>query len=170
MKKLLAFLFLFALVTAACSDDNDNNNGNSGPTGLTKRLIGTWDMTELSYSTQVINPLNPLNPIDVQGDAQNVDGTFIVNNQPNSVDYFYSFSIVDSLLPIPVPVQANGSGTWEVIANDTKVLLTEDGESIIYDVLVDEPARQVWSGTIPFTPPGGGPSIDSDIEFTLIKR
>lgn len=168
MKKFIALFFVLAFVAVGCSDDNNNNN--QGPTGLTKRLIGTWDMTELSYSTQIILPFNPLDPIDVSGNAENVDGTFFVSNRPKDVDYFYSFDIVDSLLPIPVPVQANGAGSWEVIANDTKVLLEEEGESIIYDVIIDEPTRQVWAGTIPFTPPGGGPSIDSDIQFTLIKR
>lgn len=167
MKKLLAILVISA-AAFGCSDDNDNNN-NNGPTGLAKRMVGTWDMTELSYSTQIPNPLDPFNPIDATGDAQNVDGVFSVRYNPDqTVVYNYSFTIVDSDIPVPVPVSRSGEAEWEVIGGNTKVVMEEDGETIIYDVITNEPNRQVWSGTVPTEFQGF--SFDSDIVFTLEKR
>lgn len=169
MKKILA-IAMSLLFLGACSKDKNNNNNNNGPTGLTGRLVGTWNMTALDYSTQVPNPLNPLSPIDLTGDAQDLEGTFTVTANPNVVVYNYSFNIVDADLPFPIPVQRSGQATWDVISNDTKVVLEENGESTIYDVITNEAARQIWAGTLPFTIPGVGITVDSDIQFTLERQ
>lgn len=169
MKRIVA-IALFLLFLGACSKDKNNNNNNNTPAGLEGRLVGSWNMTALDYSTQVPNPLDPFNPIDVTGDAQDLQGTFTVTSNPNVVVYNYSFNIVDADLPFPVPVQRSGQATWDVISNDTKVVLEEGGESIIYDVVTNEATRQVWAGTLPFTIPGAGITVNSDIQFTLEKE
>lgn len=169
MKRIVA-IALSLLFLGACSKDKNNNNNNNTPAGLEGRLVGSWNMTALDYSTQVPNPLDPFNPIDVTGDAQDLQGTFTVTSNPNVVVYNYSFNIVDADLPFPVPVQRSGQATWDVISNDTKVVLEEGGESIIYDVVTNEATRQVWAGTLPFTIPGAGITVNSDIQFTLEKE
>lgn len=169
MKRIVA-IALSLLFLGACSKDKNNNNNNNTPAGLAGRLVGSWNMTALDYSTQVPNPLDPFNPIDVTGDAQDLQGTFTVTANPNVVVYNYSFNIVDADLPFPVPVQRSGQATWDVISNDTKVVLEEGGESIIYDVVTNEATRQVWAGTLPFTIPGAGITVNSDIQFTLEKE
>lgn len=169
MKRIIA-IALSLLFLGACSKDKNNNNNNNTPAGLAGRLVGSWNMTALDYSTQVPNPLDPFNPIDVTGDAQDLQGTFTVTANPNVVVYNYSFNIVDADLPFPVPVQRSGQATWDVISNDTKVVLEEGGESIIYDVVTNEATRQVWAGTLPFTIPGAGITVNSDIQFTLEKE
>lgn len=166
MKKWIPILVL-GLATMACSDDDEDN----GPGGLTGRMIGTWDMTSLTYATSIPNPLDPFNPIVVSGSAAGVQGEFNVRYSPaQNLDYDYEFIIDDDDLLFPIPINQTGQADWQVLANNTKVMLIEDQETVIYDVLINEQNRQVWSGVIPFTISALSISVDTDIQFTLERR
>jgi hypothetical protein len=166
MKKWIPFLVL-GLATMACSDDDEDN----GPGGLTGRMIGTWDMTSLTYATSIPNPFDPFNPINAAGDATGVQGVFNVRYNPaQNLDYDYEFTIDDDDLLFPIPINRTGQANWQVLANNTKVMLIEDGETVIYDVIINDPNRQVWSGVIPFTISALSITVDTDIQFTLERR
>ena len=51
-----------------------------------------------------------------------------------NLDYDYEFIIDDDDLLFPIPINRTGQADWQVLANNTKVMLIEDQETVIYDV------------------------------------
>ncbi len=165
-------LFLVAIAAAVACKKEDSTN-DTAPVGLSTRLVGEWTMTELFYDTEIPNPAVPGTSIPLQGQAQNVSGDFSVSGNPQEVDYTLGFDVT---LPPPlsmgIPINIARSGTWIVTSNDTRVIVEDavSGELIIYEVLENEPNRQVWSSEVPFEIPGTGLTLSSDIEFTLVRK
>lgn len=70
------------------------------------------------------------------------------------MDYNYSFT-ADIVLPdgsnIPFPVSRTGGGEWYLASNDSKIFLDEDGETYTFDVISNEPNKQVLQAVLPQT-------------------
>jgi|GEM_PF-1029782 len=167
-----SLLFVTAAVGGLTGCKEDSNNNTPSQT-LEDRLVGEWTMTALFYDTEIPNPAVPGTTIPLSGNADNVSGDFIVTQNPNEVDYTLIFSVT---LPPPlvggVPINIARSGTWTVTGDEKRVIVEDasNGELILYDVLVNEPNRQVWASEVPFSIPGTGLTLFSDIEFTLERQ
>lgn len=171
MKKFLLLSVTALIGLTGCKKDDDSNPGPTTPDTLENRLVsGTWVLTEVAYSGEVPNPLDPINPIPFSGNGTNVSGDFNFSKNPYEMDFNFAFTASVAGAG-SFPVSRSGSGTWTSTSDESRVVLTPDGQDdMLFDVEVNEKNKQVWTGVVPYTlPPPFSVTIMVNVDFTLEK-
>lgn len=169
MKKFLTLAVAALVGLASCSKD-DPAPAPAAPDTLDNRLVGTWDLTSVTYSGTAPNPLNPTQSIPFSGTGTNTNGGFTFSKNPNEMDFDFGFTASANGMG-SFPISRSGSGTWTTTSDGSRVILTPTGEDdMLFDVILNQKNKQVWSGTLPYTLPAPlSITILVDAEFTLEK-
>lgn len=136
-----------------------------------QRLEGVWVLKSVKYAAELPNPQSPLQTINIEGEGEEVEGLFVLGHDPNKMDYAYNFianlQIFDSVPPIPLPIEQDGSGTWSSTSDESRIFITEEDQST-YTFIVKENSlnRQVYETTIEETLMGFI-TIEADVELTF---
>jgi hypothetical protein len=169
MKKILSLL-AFGLLTAACSNDDDNKNDNIP---MSERLPGsTWNLTTVKYFAIVPSPDNPNINLPINGNGEEVTGSFTFFTDPDNIDYNISFVASATLpdgQPVVVPIRWENEGSWSLEDNDTKIRVIAENDTLLFSVIENRPNRQVWETTVPQFIGEIGDFVDVNIEFSMVR-
>ena len=138
-----------------------------------QRLEGIWTLVAVSFETEFPDPQNPLMTIEIEGEGEDVNGTMVVGHDPNELDYSYDFlaniQLNDTVPPIPVPVERDGSGTWSATSDESRIFVNEDGQSeYTFEVEVNELNRQVYHTSVE-EKVFGVFTIEVNLELTFVR-
>jgi hypothetical protein len=164
------FIFLIAVfLTAACGKEAVFVPPESK--SFEQRLEGFWQLKEVKYAAELPNPQNPLQTINLEGEGEDVEGLFVLGHDPNNLDYAYEFvanlQVFDSIPPIPVPVEREGSGSWSSTSDESRIFVTEDDQTTYTFIIIENTlTRQVYQTTIEETIMGIF-TIEADVELTF---
>jgi hypothetical protein len=168
MKKI-AVLVVAILALAACKKPAPPVD-TSVP--LEKRIPGTWNITQISYSGIAPNPISPGNFVPFSGTGQNVDGFFMFQSNPNIGEFSVSFlASIDLGLaqPITLPVSQSHYGEWKVNGNDDIVTMWRNDSIFDWNVLENLDKKQTWATR--FYLDFGTPydSVPCDVQATMTR-
>ncbi len=167
---VLGIVFI-AMVSFSCKKDVVLASLEDQP--YEQRLEGIWELTSVEYESEIPNPQNPLQTIEIDGSGEDVEGIFVLGHDPNQLDFSYEFlaniQLVDSVPPIPIPVERDGSGTWSATSDESRIIITEDDQTTYtFIVKVNELNKQVYQTTIEETILGVF-TIEVDVELTFVR-
>jgi hypothetical protein len=166
MKKLVLFSFL-TLAIIACKDEEPDQD-----LDMTTNMPGpTWNLISVRYFAIVPNPDNPAQLLPINGAGEQVAGGFTFQGTPNnSVTYDIRFSGVIPLpqgAPMVIPVSRQGTGVWEVGADNKSVSFFEANDTLRFTVAKNTASEQVWTTMIPYFIPDVGDTVDIEVETTM---
>lgn len=166
MKKMLVALLCLSAIVACRKDDQGTTPADQG-SAFEQRIQGEWDLQAVKYDGEVPNPLNPGTTIEIKGNGTNVSGGHTVTRNPNKIDYSYAFTaeVNFSGVPIPIPVEQIGEGEWVLNASEDRIFITEEGETVIWKVLVNEANKQVYGAQLTQQIQGIAVLIDTELTF-----
>ena len=128
--KIFIFLVLVVLAFSSCGDDMEAEESD-----VNKLLIGTWTLSGLAYdgTSTVIGPDGSITETEFRGDAQDLNITLLIEDNPNVYTSAGSFQVAVTSELFGQEVMQDivfnnflGDGTWE--END-RVLITNDANS-----------------------------------------
>jgi hypothetical protein len=167
MKKLTLF-FLLTSLFMACSGDDDS----SDDIPLIDRMPGArWNLTGVEYFSVVPNPDNTNQMIPINGNGEQVSGSFYFRETLDSVEYDIRFTGVVTLPqgnPVVIPVERTSTGAFEFSSDNKKVFLYQE-DTLIFDVRKNSANEQVWSTTIPHHIQSLNHNIDISVKATMRK-
>jgi hypothetical protein len=176
---LLAALLIISL--GACRKEDPKTPLNLGaggggigniPATFQERIQGKWDVKLAQYSAS-FELQQGLPPVSIGGEDPAANGTFDIGLSPNTMSYNLRFTAAFDLgfgQPIPLPINQSGTGTWQVSNNNRRLTLTlSNGDTRVFNVLVDDLNVQVWKTNVPFQIPLGGGGINADATLTLVR-
>lgn len=146
MKRLFIFS-LIALTIVSCrkkSDDDDTTTSNT----FESRIQGIWDLTAVDYSFELPSIIPGSPPTQIDGSAVNVDGTFDINHDPNTISYNYTFDVSINGFGSQA-VTANENGSW-TLSSDGSIIFVQlsDGSVNQYEIIEDLANKQVYKTTV----------------------
>lgn len=166
MKKLLLFAAL-AIGFAACEDEETTQD----PDLATTMPGQTWNLISVRYFAIVPNPDNPAQLLPINGAGEQVAGGFTFQGSPDqNVTYDIRFSGVIPLpqgAPMVIPVSRQGTGVWQVGADNKSVSFYEANDTLSFTVAKNTTSEQVWTTMIPYFIPDVGDTVDIEVETTL---
>lgn len=160
----LATAIILGFSFSSCKDDNISN---TEPENYEDKLAGTWNLQSVHYETEIPDFGTGNGPTPVSGDGQNVDGTFVLTQDPNNFTYEFSFDA--NVQGFPLPVDLIGEGAWTTTRDNSKLIVTDSdtGEEIVFNVAVNEENKQVYqTSVVQDVFQGITLTIDLDMEFT----
>lgn len=170
MKKLILFT-LVALSILSCRkkiDDTDSSTTTTNPNTFEGRIVGTWNLTEVDYDTELPSIIPGQPPTQLSGSAENVTGTFTIGVDPNTISYDYSFDVSISGIG-SIPINTQEGGTWTLSSDETFIFIQlENGETSQMKILEDTDSRQVYETTVVEEAPVVG-DIDILTKITMTK-
>lgn len=166
MKKAIFIFSLLLLVLSSCKKKMSEET-------FEERLEGNWKLVSVQYSGTAPNPLNPTATINFDGEGQNVQGGLEMHRNPYKVDYDFSFTanvaLSDTTPAFPVDIDQSGSGTWTTTSDESTIIITEENQTYNFDVLTNEPDRQVLHTTITQTV-FQFVTVNSDVELEFVRE
>lgn len=166
MKKSFLLLLLVSMISLACKKERTEES-------YEERLEGQWDLVAVDYNGTAPDPMNPGRVINFEGQGQNVQGGMEVNRDPNEVDYNFSFranvSVSDTLPAFPFDIDESGSGTWTTTSDESTIIINGDTETYNFEVLTNEPDRQVLRTNITQTL-FQILTVNSEVELEFVKQ
>jgi len=144
MKHITA-LFFSILMLAACKEEPPIDT--SEP--LAKRIIGTWQVTEIQYNGIAPNPFDSTQTVIFSGAGKNVQGHFKFDGDTNLGEFDIQFIAEADLglgTPLTYNVDQQRSGVYAVVDNDKIVQMTNFAGDSTYnwEVRENKPNRQKW--------------------------
>ena len=181
MKKLAILSILFIVFIACKKEDPPTTIPSS--VDMNARLHGIWDITAVTYSGLAPNPLDSTQQIPFSGEGSQVTGYYDFDTipDPNRLDFEMAF--VGALnfasgTTLNVPVNEEGWGLWYVVKEKNTIEGTSyvinstetDTVPVVWDILENEPTRQVWATTREFDWPGFPVPVLLDMKTTIEKQ
>jgi hypothetical protein len=165
MKKVV-FILLCLGATLACRKE-ETGEPTENISAFEQRIQGDWDLQAVKYDGEIPNPLSPGSTIEIKGNGTSVVGGHTVTRKPNRIDYNYSFTAQVNFngVPIPVPVQQQGLGEWTLNESEDRIFITEEGETVVWTVLINEANKQVYAAQLTQQIQGIAVLIDTELTF-----
>lgn len=117
-----------------------------------KRLEGEWKLKEVEYDSEIPDLTGSGGVTNISGKGSVVNGRINFERNPHFTNYNFSFigltDITGTGFPLPLPIVLGGSGEWTSTSDQSKIILTEGSDQLIFDVLVNEENVQVLETTI----------------------
>lgn len=117
-----------------------------------QRLEGEWKLKKVEYDSEIPDFTGSGEVTNISGKGSAVNGKINFERNPHFANYNFSFialtDITGTGFPLPLPIVLGGSGEWTSTSDQSKLILTEGGNELIFDVLVNEEKTQVLETTI----------------------
>lgn len=168
MKKLILFSLVALSVMSCRKKTDDTTTTTTDPNSFENRIVGTWNLTEVDYDTELPSIIPGQPPTQLSGSAENVTGSFVITSNPNTIAYDYSFDVSISGIG-SIPINTQESGTWTLSSDETFIFLQlENGETSQMKILEDSSNRQIYETTVVEEAPVVG-DIDILTKITMTK-
>lgn len=168
MKKIFLFSLLALSIISCRKKTDDTTTTTEDPNSFENRIVGTWDLTDVDYDTELPSIIPGQPPTQIAGSAESVTGNFVINSDPNTISYNYSFDVsINGIGTIPISTQE--SGTWTLSSDETVIFMQLDnGETSQLKILEDTDSRQKYETTVTEAAPIVG-DIDILTVITMTK-
>jgi len=146
IKNYLLLLTITSVVLFSCSDDDDE-----GPGDISGSLIGEWSATSAELSEFTVNGQDfQAFLISIGVPSSEIDATEDLFEQEILSEFQFDITFNEGGTYLLEDMEGSETGTWELISNNTKVLLnkgTQDEVELDISELTDSKLVLTESGT-----------------------